>query len=149
MNSYILLQPLLRIFAKSPNSSIQTILHTLFLPTPFKSAPRTGVDQDELTTEVLKPGSLYANCAVLDLKLRPVVEEEPPSEKPDPKGKAKQKEENSDALPDDGELGGEVLGRRVWESFEQALKVWEQMSPPKTDTDASAGEKGPVDASAK
>ncbi|KAJ8454109.1 hypothetical protein ONZ45_g19432 [Pleurotus djamor] len=34
---YILLQPILRIFAKSTNSAIQTILHALFLPTPFKT----------------------------------------------------------------------------------------------------------------
>lgn len=124
---------------------METVLHALFLPTPFKSAPRNATEPDELTSEVLKPGSLYANCAVLDLKLRAVVEEDSPSDNPDVKGKNKQKESNPDALPDDGELGGEVLGRRVWENFEQALKVWEQMTPAKPETNVRTEEKPPAD----
>jgi hypothetical protein len=127
-NSYILLQPLLRIFARSSNSSIQSILHALFLPTPFKTVGRSAAGQDELAVEVLKPGSLYADCSVLKLNLKPVAETEP-----DVKGKGKEQKADADALPDDGELGGEVLGRRVWEKFEQALKVWEEASTTKVE----------------
>ncbi|KAG2015123.1 hypothetical protein CC2G_008418 [Coprinopsis cinerea AmutBmut pab1-1] len=30
---------------------------------------------------------------------------------------------------DDGEYGGEVAGRLVWEAYEDALKVWEKSCP--------------------
>ena len=47
------------------------------------------------------------------------------------KGKGKEKDKAFDqSLPDDGELGGEVAGRLVWESFENALKEWEKANPP-------------------
>ena len=51
-------------------------------------------------------------------------------------------EEEEKAHDDDGELGGEVTGRLVWESFEKALKEWEDANPdpdPDTTGDASGG----------
>lgn len=45
------------------------------------------------------------------------------------KGKAAEKEVQTMDLPDDGELGGELAGRRVWEAFEAALKAWEKANP--------------------
>jgi hypothetical protein len=134
---YYLLQPLLRLLFKSPNAALQSVLHALFLPTPFKSghakpAPSTGgpVENDALPEEILKPGALYRECAIVHLHI--------PSP-PDPlkdismsdKGKGKEKDKAFDqSLPDDGELGGEVAGRLVWESFENALKEWEKANPP-------------------
>ena len=32
-------------------------------------------------------------------------------------------------LPDDGEYGGELAGRLVWEAYEAGLKVWESENP--------------------
>jgi hypothetical protein len=32
-------------------------------------------------------------------------------------------------IVDDGEYGGELAGRLVWESYEQALKIWEKDTP--------------------
>ena len=32
-------------------------------------------------------------------------------------------------LPDDGEYGGELVGRLVWEAYEAGLKVWEGENP--------------------
>jgi len=168
---YLLLQPLLRIFTKSSSSSIQTVLHSLFLPTPFKILSQTtfsttstsGTSQSgeaakppsakdlsslEMPQELLRPGALYSNCALVSLRVNvdpELVQQD--KEKPNPqpakaKGKGKQdlKEEVLD-LEDDGEYGGELAGRLVWETFEQGLKVWEASSPvppPK--------EKPPVDA---
>jgi hypothetical protein len=61
------------------------------------------------------------------------------------KGKGPEKEKEK-AHDDDGELGGEVTGRLVWESFEKALKEWEDANPdPDPDTttgDASGGRDG-------
>lgn len=46
------------------------------------------------------------------------------------KGKGKEPQEQEEGLPDDGELGGEVAGRLVWENFETELKEWEKANPP-------------------
>ncbi|KAG1740821.1 uncharacterized protein EDB91DRAFT_1131628 [Suillus paluster] len=110
---YILLQPLLRLLTKSTASAVQSILHVLFLPTPFKSTARQGTDNPE---EVLKAGALYRECAVVNLRI------------PSPA--------TADAeVPDDGELGGVHLGQAVWESFEGALKEWEKVGDEKTGCD--------------
>ncbi|KAF8883242.1 hypothetical protein BD779DRAFT_643675 [Infundibulicybe gibba] len=132
---YIVLQPLLRILAKSPFSAIQSILHTLFLPTPFKilsasvDKPKgeASVIEESVTVtpvEALKPGALYADCAVVNLNIPP-----PPAGdiKTDTKGKGKQEEMME--IPDDGEFGGELMGRLVWEAYEDALKAWEKANP--------------------
>lgn len=72
----------------------------------------------------MKPGALYRECAVVRLTVPapadPLVSE-------DNKGKDK---DHGTEIPDDGELGGEVAGRLVWESFEEALKEWEKANPP-------------------
>ena len=32
-------------------------------------------------------------------------------------------------IPDDGDYGGEVAERLVWEAYKEALKVWEKENP--------------------
>jgi len=106
----MLLQPFLRLLTKSTSSAMQSVLHVLFLPTPFKSSARQGTDAPE---EVLKAGALYRECAVVNLRI------------PSPATA-----DNADAeVPDDGEFGGVHLGQAVWESFEGALKEWEKVDP--------------------
>ena len=39
------------------------------------------------------------------------------------------RERGSLEIPGDGEYGGEVVGRLVWEAYEEALKVWEKENP--------------------
>ncbi|TEB37960.1 hypothetical protein FA13DRAFT_1751820 [Coprinellus micaceus] len=144
---YILLQPFLRIFTKSPSSAVQSVLHALFLPTAFKSVPSDTTDEDAVVKktggnklrfrEVLKPGALYGECAVVSLD----VPAPPPSATATPQpgtsktkakaseGKTKSAKEGGQEevieIEDDGEYGGEDVGRRVWEAYEGALKVWE------------------------
>lgn len=72
-------------------------------------------DDDDLPEEVLKPGALYRDCAVIRLNVR----------KPDIHPEEKETEKR---LIDDGEYGGEVLGRLVWENFEASLKHREKSS---------------------
>jgi hypothetical protein len=151
---YMLLQPLLRIFAKSSTAAMQTVLHALFLPTPFKvlsqssagtsdekpkSAKGSPIDSSvtDMPEEVLKPGALYADCAVVRLRvpLPPSAVEQLASEKEQGRngGKGKNKSTATEEvleIPDDGELGGEVMGRLVWEAYEEALKDWEKANPP-------------------
>ncbi|KII95450.1 hypothetical protein PLICRDRAFT_48409 [Plicaturopsis crispa FD-325 SS-3] len=134
---YILLQPLLRLLSKAPAAAHQSILHVLFLPTPFKAvsstkldkeaAKTTVIDDDKSPEEILKPGALYSECAVV--KLRVPVPLEPEPEPSSAKGKEKGMEEESVKVFNDGELGGEVAGRLVWESFESGLKDWEKENP--------------------
>jgi len=133
LHSYILLLPLLHISTKSPKAAIQSILHALFLPTPFKVLSHT-LSSDDATPnasqksnaenvpiptaaphrspnliheEILKPGALYAECAVVNLDIA----------LPD---------QDQDQMTDDREYGGEVVGRGVWEAYEAALKVWDK-----------------------
>jgi len=161
MIRYVLLQPILRILTKSPKAAVQTVLHALFLPTPFKvmlnataasstrneeqnqddpqENPSTDINTTPTTRdpntkrpileEVLRPGALYANCGVvnLDVKLDPAL-------LVDLKDKDKDKDKDIGAgsasgLEDDGEYGGEVAGRAVWELFEEKAKEWEHESP--------------------
>ncbi|GLB37969.1 putative short chain dehydrogenase reductase family protein [Lyophyllum shimeji] len=137
---YLLLQPLLRIFAKSPMASVQTVLHALFLPTPFRilrtkaasdkpNSSKGGPIESSVTDmpeEVLKPGALYAECAVVRVKVPPPSDPQA-SEKSQGNGKAKAREVLE--IADDGEFGGEVMGRLVWEAYEDALKAWEAANP--------------------
>ncbi|KIY53705.1 hypothetical protein FISHEDRAFT_68640 [Fistulina hepatica ATCC 64428] len=136
---YLLLLPVLHLFTKPPYAAAQTILHALFLPTAFKvAAARVESDQVGISTgsagvarrpqEVLKPGALYAECAVVPLNVPP-----PPKEAEREREAAQQKEGAS--LPDDGELGGELGGRLVWEAYETALKAWEKANPPLPEED--------------
>ncbi|KAF9567802.1 hypothetical protein CPC08DRAFT_746670 [Agrocybe pediades] len=156
---YLVLQPLLRIFTKSPVSAIQTILHVLFLPTPFKilanttsatqKDPKDKATQQgpldasvlEMPEEVLLPGALYSNCAAIKLGVKIPeelidkdrqmrAENAKAKEKSKAKGKGKEdlKEEVLD-IEDDGQYGGELAGRLVWEEYEVALKIWEKENP--------------------
>ncbi|KIK03096.1 hypothetical protein K443DRAFT_5676 [Laccaria amethystina LaAM-08-1] len=111
---YVILQPVLRIFFKSPEMAMQSTLHALFLPTPLK----------------VPPGTLYRECAVVTLQVS-VPEKlalSNPEASPSKKGKGKAGEEVLEIL-DDGEYGGEVAGRLVWEAYEEALKVWGKENP--------------------
>jgi hypothetical protein len=90
--------------------------------------------------EVLVPGALYADCAVvvnLKVKLdKPDIQMQPndevkilgAAETSTSTYKEKRREEVID-LPDDGEYGGELAGRLVWEAYEAGLKVWERENP--------------------
>uniref|UniRef100_D8PM37 Ketoreductase (KR) domain-containing protein n=1 Tax=Schizophyllum commune (strain H4-8 / FGSC 9210) TaxID=578458 RepID=D8PM37_SCHCM len=138
---YVLLNPLFRLLAKGSSAAIQSILHALFVPTPFKilagtvEKDTTDADGDvKPRQEVLKPGALYAECAVVPLEVtvpdewieQDAQNETAKAEKE--KGKAKAKSNAQDetlSLADDREYGGERAGRAVWEAFEAALKVWE------------------------
>ena len=88
--SYLLLYPLVWLYAKSPNMATQTVLHALFLPTPFKRAlahlaAATDSEKPELSvaadkggfTEVVKPGALYRECSVVTLKIAPLPDATP------------------------------------------------------------------------
>lgn len=100
----------------------------------------------EMPEEVLKPGALYADCAVVRLKvpLPSSAGEQPASEQKNAKhtiGKGKSKGsavEEVLEIPDDGEFGGEVTGRLVWEAYEEALKGWEKTHPPDEKTEEVA-----------
>ena len=117
---YVLLNPLLRVLTKSPSSTLQSTLHALFLPTPFKYLASTSDDTRKRTPEeVLKPGALYAECAVVPLHI--------PAASIPAEGKGKDHETRRDGSPphDDGELGGVALGTQVWDDYERELKAWE------------------------
>lgn len=131
------------------------------MPTPFKSRSHDNDVTDELAVEVLRPGALYADCSVVKVTLRTQPSKQSPSkdgEKRTEKGKQKQTdktEDKSGILPDDGEMGGEPLGRQVWENFEAALRAWEKSNPapPKSATEsadtkkdkASEGDRAEID----
>lgn len=161
---YIILYPLFWLLTKSPVSAMQSVLHVLFLPTPFKQAlaqasaaadPASGeakskpIDkqdkwEDALPEEVLKPGALYRECSVVTLKLPSLPpntetdgegreessEKDEGQRKENTKGKEKEKAGPGNLKPafeldDDGEYGGEAVGRLVWEWYEARLKEWE------------------------
>ncbi|TDL22923.1 hypothetical protein BD410DRAFT_787735 [Rickenella mellea] len=117
---HILLQPFSRIFARSSYYAVQTILHALFLPTPFKRALADNAPVEGDEEEILKPGALYSNCAVVRLNIP--VRSLPTAKDP------KDKKPEVVKVPHDDEMGGEEMGRLVWESFEEKLKIWENDS---------------------
>lgn len=147
---YILLQPLLRIFAKTPTHAVQSVLHALFLPTPFKFASTSQEDSSttsasndqnhgRLQEEALKPGALYADCSVVRLPLlnpqpHPASRSKTTEDKKYEKGDETGQEQR---VADDGEYGGEEMGRLVWESFEEALKKREKEEDADVDTNPS------------
>ncbi|KAI0330404.1 hypothetical protein GY45DRAFT_1345962 [Cubamyces sp. BRFM 1775] len=148
--AYIVLFPFLVLLAKTSQSALQTLLHVLFLPTPLKraqlkvdaaadeerkaEAERAAASQQEQeeeklssprrtgNVEVLKPGALYRECAVVQIDVpRPPMPEPEKSKK----GEKAKKQEDVVTLEDDGEYGGEAVGRAVWEWYEARLKAWE------------------------
>ncbi|KAJ7195918.1 hypothetical protein GGX14DRAFT_526959 [Mycena pura] len=132
VGSYALLYPFLLVFAKSAAASIQTVLHALFLPTPFKVLSTEDPERTRSAPEeLLKPGALYAECAVVRVQ---VPSRAPEADDADLAGETK--------IPDDGELGGEAMGRRVWEAYEAGLKAWNAahpVAPAESDSVGSAG----------
>jgi hypothetical protein len=165
IDRYLISQPFLWVFTKSPTAAIQSILHVLFLPTPFKllsqttfvststsnstpsastsNANKTNQAQGPIDTslldmpeEVLVPGALYADCAVvvnLTVKLDNSNVQTQANDKVQPGAETSMNEEGSRRdvieLSDDGEYGGELAGRLVWEAYEAGLKVWERENP--------------------
>ena len=85
--------------------------------------------------EVLVPGALYADCAVvvnLTVKLDNSDIQTQANDKIKPGAETSMNEETRREvieLPDDGEYGGELAGRLVWEAYEAGLKVWERENP--------------------
>ncbi|KAI0629657.1 hypothetical protein C8Q77DRAFT_1015410, partial [Trametes polyzona] len=76
--------------------------------------------------EVLKPGALYRECAVVQLDVpRPPAPPLDEKEKGAKKKGKKAAEEPIIVMEDDGEYGGEAVGRAVWEWYEARLKDWE------------------------
>ncbi|KAJ7152902.1 hypothetical protein C8R46DRAFT_1006788 [Mycena filopes] len=143
---YILLFPILFLLTKSARASVQSVLHVLFLPTPLKiksTKTKTKTKLDAEPEEALKPGALYAECAVVRLGVPtpPLAPAPPPpstssstssASAGDAKGKGKEEGkkgpeggEQEQEMPDDGELGGEAGGRAVWEAYEVGLRGWE------------------------
>jgi hypothetical protein len=172
------LQPFLRVFTKSPTAAIQSILHVLFLPTPFKllsestlvsvstsksnstpSASTSTSNADgasktasllDMPEEVLVPGALYADCAVVvnltvkldnpDIQLQ-VNDEEVKSGAKETSTNKETKRGEVIELADDGEYGGELAGRLVWEGYEAGLKVWERENPRPVEEEGGIGDR--------
>ncbi|KIK93917.1 hypothetical protein PAXRUDRAFT_485761 [Paxillus rubicundulus Ve08.2h10] len=119
---YVLLHPFLRLLTKSQPSAVQSILHVLFLPTPFKSSqpPAKRPSNGNAPEEVLKAGALYRECAVVNVRI--------PTPDDTPSGRNSE-DKSDETMPDDRELGGVHLGQSVWECFEVALKEWDKTAP--------------------
>ena len=91
--------------------AMQSVLHALFLPTPFKVLVQPIQVPDAMPEEVLKQGALDRECAVVTLQVS-VLEK---LALLDPKASSSPKGAGEEALeiPDDGVYGGEVAGRLV------------------------------------
>ncbi|KAG6334778.1 hypothetical protein ID866_4311 [Astraeus odoratus] len=137
---YILLQPLLRVITKSPSSAVQSVLHVLFIPTPFKrnaqSSSATSTSGGTSTQEVLKAGALYRECAVVDVRVR--TRGSPTS------GNTSEGQQDTPTMDDD-ELGGVHLGQTVWEAFEMGLKEWEKKAVPSSEKQGTRDDQPSVD----
>ncbi|KAL4249624.1 hypothetical protein ABKN59_006180 [Abortiporus biennis] len=128
---YIIMYPLLFLFTKSTNAAVQSVLHVLFLPTPFKKllaqmnaaadpglsaaqASEKKASQDDLSVpeEVLKPGALYRECSVVTIRLPSLAAPGPPEgerkEKVSDESKSKGKKPES-AAEKESDLKKEVL----------------------------------------
>ncbi|KAJ7172164.1 hypothetical protein C8R46DRAFT_992177, partial [Mycena filopes] len=145
---YILLFPILFLLTKSARASVQSVLHVLFLPTPLKikstkTKTKTKTDAGSEPEEALKPGALYAECAVVRLGVpTPLLAPAPTAPTSNSsKGKGKEEKKGQEAgepeMPDDGELGGEAGGRAVWEAYEVGLRGWEARAAAAADAEAA------------
>ena len=95
----MLLFPVRFFLTKSSTAAIQSVLHVLFLPTPFKlGSSSKPLDPETKSQEVLKPGALYADCAAVRLRI----------------------ETPSTPVPQDsaGTEGHAETGRDGWEEFD-------------------------------
>ena len=104
--------------------AMQFVRLTLFFPMLFRVPVKPTQVPDMTPEEVLKPGALYRDCAVVTLQVS-VPEKLALS---DAKASSLPKGAGEEVLeiPGDGECGGEVAGRLVWEAYEEALKVREK-----------------------
>jgi len=91
------LSPLLYLFVKSSEAAVQSILHTLFLPSALKSVSGTdtGSTQNKEKAEYIKAGALYAECEPVQLP-----------------GNSEER------------FAGEESGRLIWEYLERELAQW-------------------------
>ena len=122
----MLLNPVFRILTKSPNSTLQSTLHALFLPTPFKLHNAAADDaRKRAPEEVLKPGALYAECAVVPVHIPASSVPRVGGSSEEGKNKEQKRSDGDPPQSDDGELGGVTLGMQVWDDYERELKVWE------------------------
>ena len=78
--------------------------------------------------EVLVPGALYADCAVV-VKLAVKMDIQTSGVETSMNEETKGHKGDVIELPDDGEYGGELAGRLVWEAYEAGLKNWERENP--------------------
>lgn len=177
--AYVVLLAPLVLLTKSSAAALQTVLHVLFLPTPLKraqakvdaaadeearqaeaaaaagteeqaggsaSVPAEAMPRRVGHVEVLKPGALYRECAVVRLEVpRPP---EPPRTDEEKNKEGKERAEES-MLEDDGEFGGEAVGRAVWEWYEARLKEWEARDKARVQAEEEAAAKEQADAEAK
>ncbi|KAI1790381.1 hypothetical protein LXA43DRAFT_891085 [Ganoderma leucocontextum] len=162
--AYIVLFLPLVLLTKTSESALQTVLHSLFLPTPLKRAqlkvdaaaddevrkaqaqatPAEGSESGKgrgpariANVEVLKPGALYRECAVVEFDVpKPAVLFPEPKDSKTAKGKEQPKVES--ILEDDGEFGGEAVGRAVWEWYEVRLKEWEARDTQRVEAEEEA-----------
>lgn len=168
--AYLVLVLPLVLFTKTSESALQTLLHVLFLPTPLKRAQAkidAAADEERKAeeeraagsaapeadgekklaqprrpgnVEVLKPGALYRECAVVPLDVP-----RPPTPVPEEKDKKRKKSKAEEEIvpEDDEEYGGEAVGRAVWEWYEARLKEWEARDAErvKAEEEAAAQEK--------
>jgi hypothetical protein len=74
---------------------------------------------------VLKPGALYAECAVAPIRIPKTTLAPPSAEEKTDGGGDGNTPGGGTTTPDDGELGGIGLGMEVWDDYERELKVWE------------------------
>lgn len=94
------------------------MLHVLLLPTPFKKTTQTSDANTSSfnkgpSQEVLRPGALYRECAIVNVQI------------PTPGGMTPGHGDHKDAMAD-GEFGGVTIGQSVWEAFEAGLRDWEK-----------------------
>ncbi|KAF7797126.1 hypothetical protein EIP86_008318 [Pleurotus ostreatoroseus] len=99
-----------------------------------KDEGATGGMTGDLFTEVVKPGALYRECSVVSISVPPLPTVADGDTKANQQRTAKddlKKKGPSTGLgeelviEEDGEYGGESMGRVVWEWYEKKLKAWE------------------------
>ena len=111
---------------------MQSTLHALFLPTPFKVFTAAPDDVRKRTPEeVLKPGALYAECAVVPVHIPASSIPRAGGRSEEDKDKEQKHSDGDSPQPDDGELGGVALGMQVWDDYERELKVWDEATAQK------------------
>ena len=104
----------------------------------------------DMPEEVLVPGALYADCAVvvnLSVKLDNTdIQQVQKNDEVKKSGASTSNNEETKRrevieLPDDSEYGGELAGKLVWEAYEGGLKVWEKENPKPVEEEAGIGDR--------